>query len=714
MVSSALFGITLSMIGFSAPSHGMEPAAIVTGATDPAGSGAATTNAVVEPFVPTVVIKGKRPRRRIDRERYDLDKDLGFQGSTVAEALRRVPSVAVDANGKIYLRGRTNVQVYIDGHPSILTGGDSRGLVLNAMPSNWVSAIEVITIPNASMAMGNGDAIINLVTNKDHKPGGFGSGELTTNGSDRTGLNLAGSYGNSRLTISGGLNIRQDAQATSNSSTIETFDGAHSPLSLSQVLSDYRLLNRSGSVRGGVTYTPNALNSLSAQLELTHATSSSDGQIQSSVGEGEPGLGERYDQTSRQSDDTLGRSLDLSWTYSDLDKGETLRLNLNVSRNVSQARSRDQFAYRMPIVRQSEAQRRSDNRTSMTVVSLDYERPLGEGQVTTGLNYNQTRLGATSLATGEGQIDNDLLSNQSRDRQAISAIYGTYQRPFGERWSVQAGLRAEAYQVGSNQGGRDLKDTYTQWTPSIFVLYQTETGAKWRLAYSREQQSASLQARNPNLVYQDAQTFTEGNPNLKAQTTDNFELNYDTFSDRGDAQVKFFYAPTRGVVVPMTRVLTDGVIVRGQDNGGTGYSLGMEVNVGRRLTKKLNLQLNLGVAQNSRQIQANEREQATALSGQAILNYNPSDKDTFALIYTVQGSGLTGQGTSKPFSFSSLNYSHTFSPKLALTLDVQNPFGKGSTRQRSETPTLITNSESRSDNRVIMLTLRRSFTHFER
>ena len=97
-----------------------------------------------------------------------------------------------------------------------------------------------------------------------------------------------------------------------------------------------------------------------------------------------------------------------------------------------------------------------------------------------------------------------------------------------------------------------------------------------------------------------------------------------------------------------------------------------------------------------------------------MLNYSPGPADSLAFIYTVQGSGLTDQGRSRPFRFSSLNYSHSFSPKLTLTLDVQNPFGKASTRQITETPDLITRSQTRSEGRVIMLTLRRSFVHFER
>lgn len=700
MVSSVLFGVALGL--FSAD----EPVPVDTPSHQEAPQAA--------PAVPTVTIKGHRPKRRIDRERYDNGQDAASQSGTVADALSRVPSVTVDANGKIYLRGRSNVQVYINGQPSTLMGAEVRGLVLNAMPSNWVSAIELITTPNAGMAKGDGGPILNLITNPNRKPGGFASGDVSANGSGQTGVNLTGSYGGSRLTVNGGLSLRDDRQVSANETRIETFDSARGPLGLSQAANSLRTRTHNESFNGGLTFTPNDLNSLSAQLVLTHSARSSEGRLRSLITDGAGLTRGLYDQVNHQSDDSHGQALTLNWTYSDLDDGETLKFNLNDSRSTSPARALDQFRYRVPTLRQSQAERLSSNSTAMTTLSLDYERPLGEGLVTTGLNYNQTKANAATRATGEGVIDNGLLSNQSDDLETISAIYGTYQRPFGERWVVQAGLRAEAHRIGSSQEGGELKDRYTHWTPSLFMLYQAQPTAKWRLAYSRQQQSASLEARNPSLVYQDAQTFNQGNPNLKAQTTDSFELSYDTFAEKGATQVRLFYSPTRGVVVPVTRLLTDRVIVREQENGGSGYGLGFDVNMGRQLTSKLNLQLQLGVARNSRDASNGDREQATALSGQAVLNYGLSDKDNIALTYMVQGSSLTGQGTSKPFSGSSLNYSHTFSPKLTLTIDMQNPLGKGRTRQRYETPTLITTSESRADHRMVMFTLRRSFVRFER
>jgi hypothetical protein len=401
MVSSALFAIGLGLLGADEPVPVAKPASLED---LQAGS-----------VVPTVTIKGHRPRRRIDRERYEIGQDAASQSGTVADALRRVPSVAVDANGKIYLRGQTNVQVYINGQPSTLMGADVRGLVLNAMPSNWVSAIELITIPNAGMAKGDGGPIINLITSPNRKPGGFASGDVSTNGSGQTGVNLTGSYGGSRLSVNGGLSLRDDRQVSANDSRVETFDSARVPLHLSQAHNSLKTQTHNETFSGGLTLTPNALNSLSAQLVLTRSARTSEGQLRSQSSDGTGLTLGLYDQVNQQADDSHGQALSLNWTYSDLDDGETLKLNLNDSRSKSPARALDQFRYRVPMLGQTQAERLSSNSTAMTIFSLDYERPLAEGLVTTGLNYSQTRANGSTRATGEGVIDNDLLFNQSRD-----------------------------------------------------------------------------------------------------------------------------------------------------------------------------------------------------------------------------------------------------------------------------------------------------------
>ena len=97
----------------------------------------------------TVTVTGNRPTNRIDRQVYDVKNDVSATNGSAADALGNVPSVAVDPDGTVTLRGSTRVQIYIDGKPSAMMQGDNRGATLNAMPAEDIESVEVINNPGA-------------------------------------------------------------------------------------------------------------------------------------------------------------------------------------------------------------------------------------------------------------------------------------------------------------------------------------------------------------------------------------------------------------------------------------------------------------------------------------------------------------------------------------------------------------------------------------
>ena len=162
---------------------------------------------------PVVTIQAERPTNRIDRQVYDVKDDVAASNSSAADALNNVPSVAVDPDGTVTLRGSTRVQVYIDGKPSAMMQGDNRGATLNALPAEDIESVEVINNPGAQFGNeGGGGPILNLVMKRNRKPGGFGA--LNANGGTAHRYNSAasGSYNTGRVGIQGGVNVRHDGR----------------------------------------------------------------------------------------------------------------------------------------------------------------------------------------------------------------------------------------------------------------------------------------------------------------------------------------------------------------------------------------------------------------------------------------------------------------------------------------------------------------------
>src|SRR5690606_15630588 len=116
---------------------------------------------------------------RLDKKIYNIGKDLTTRGATVGDALSNVPSVAVDIEGNISLRGNENVRILINGKPSAIAGfGDTDALT--QLPADAIERVEVITSPSARYDAEGTAGILNIILRKE-KTLGF-NGSVTLNG----------------------------------------------------------------------------------------------------------------------------------------------------------------------------------------------------------------------------------------------------------------------------------------------------------------------------------------------------------------------------------------------------------------------------------------------------------------------------------------------------------------------------------------------------
>ena len=111
----------------------------------------------------------------IDRKIFNVDQDLTSSGSTAIELMEKLPSVEVDIDGNLSLRGSTQVRLYVDGKPSMLSSSD----LLETMPSSMIESIELITNPSAKYSPEGMAGIINVVLKKNNKVGFNGNTSFT-------------------------------------------------------------------------------------------------------------------------------------------------------------------------------------------------------------------------------------------------------------------------------------------------------------------------------------------------------------------------------------------------------------------------------------------------------------------------------------------------------------------------------------------------------
>ena len=150
-------------------------------------------------------------RTSIDRRSYGVANDLQATTGSIGDALRNIPSVEVDVNGNVALRGDPNVTILIDGKPSGRFRGEGKGQALQSLPADQIDRVEVITNPSAAFSPEGTAGVINLITKKTARPGLSGGvrANVGSGGKQNGGLNVSRKDG--RLTLSGDLYARHDS-----------------------------------------------------------------------------------------------------------------------------------------------------------------------------------------------------------------------------------------------------------------------------------------------------------------------------------------------------------------------------------------------------------------------------------------------------------------------------------------------------------------------
>jgi outer membrane receptor for ferrienterochelin and colicin len=151
----------------------------------------------------TVTSDSTAMRTSIDRRSYSVANDLTAKTGSIADALRNIPSVEVDVQGNVSLRGDPNVTIMIDGKPSSMFNGDGKADALQQMPADQIDRVEVMTNPSAAYRPDGTAGIINLITKKNRKPGATGSFKLNVGPDGRYNTGVTGNYVKGKLTLSG-------------------------------------------------------------------------------------------------------------------------------------------------------------------------------------------------------------------------------------------------------------------------------------------------------------------------------------------------------------------------------------------------------------------------------------------------------------------------------------------------------------------------------
>jgi outer membrane receptor protein involved in Fe transport len=515
-----------------------------------------------------VIVKAEKSQVQLslDKRVFNVGKDLSNRGGTAADVLDNVPSVTVDVEGNVSLRGSSGVRILVDGRPSGLVGiSNTNGL--RQLPANLIDRIEVITNPSARYEAEGMAGIINIVLKKDQAPGFNGAIDLTVGQPDQYGASFNLNYRKNKFNFFSSYGLRYNERPGNGNQYQEFYAG-----DTTFITQLNRERNRSGwsnSLRFGADYFFNPKNSLTTAFSWRYSNEDNFGEIlyRDYLNSLSNPIG-----TTRRTDDESEKepNLEYSLRYNKnfARDGHELTADVRFQDNTEQENSnfRERFyaADGLPSGEPDFVQRSQNKEGERNLIlQVDYVHPFGkdgkfELGYRSGIRDIRNAFQVESLINTDWQelpgLTNELLYDENI--HATYAIVGNKIR----RFSWQAGLRAELSDVKTELlATQEVNDRplYTNLFPSGFLGYELPNMHSIQLSYSRRIRRPRFWDLNPFFTYSDARNFRSGNPNLNPEFTDAYEISHLKHWDKGSITSAAYFRHTEGVIERIRQQLSD-------------------------------------------------------------------------------------------------------------------------------------------------------------
>jgi outer membrane receptor protein involved in Fe transport len=633
----------------------------------------------------TVTAQSNAIRTDIDRRSYDIAKDLQTATGSVADALRNVPAIEVDVAGNVSLRGDANVTILVDGKPSSLFSGPTRGQVLQQLPASAFERVEVMTNPSAAYRPDGSAGIINLIPKSARALGRSGTARINLGADDRGTVGVSGFSVSKTVTLTGDATYGHDIQRVDQTDRRTTPDPT-----TGGALDSAQVARSHGAVdvlvgRAAVDYDPDAKTHFTAELRGTGiGLKAQDSSL--FTGQAPGAVTEAF---GRQGVTTLTRN-DIaatgSWRRKFGDEHD-LTASLTQQRTTNHTDRRDTIVFTTPPLPGVAEDIRAESTQDVSHLKVDYNRPLAGGaKLKAGyeLQVDLDRFdnsGLRGLTPGAETLD-PRLTDRFRFNQAVDGAYVTYQRPFGDL-TVLGGLRIEDTRIDLNDVTSRAKASSddTHLYPSLHLDYKLDAAQQLSASVTERIQRPQPGEYNPFRVYVDPFNFRAGNPDLKPQQTWSYEAAWQYRQGAAVYIATAYFRDNRRGVTEVVQDLGGGVLLTTKQNLSHSRSGGLELIASGKLTSSLtvNASANLGWTEiDASGLGFPQNRSAFTPSARAVANWQATPKDLLQLQGVLTGKRLTPQGYHEATGLMNLGYRHKFNDDwsfFAVGRDVLNSLG---------------------------------------
>lgn len=522
---------------------------------------------------------------KIDRRTYRVQQTPHSEQKDAIQLLRGVPAVTVSPDDTVSLLGNGNVRIYVDGRPYL---GDP-AQYLRTLHGSDVERIEIMTNPSAQYSAEGSAGIINFVLRK--KQSDTTAGTISTDVVSPLNPAIHGSikfrHGKWTLELAAAANAgRRPARYTKNR-TIEEFAGG-------PAIGDEERGGGStsdASVYGSakVTYDLDARTSLSANLiALGYRQRSTN---RASLRATTPGF-DAFDERLDYATSAAYFERELAFDHKGSTDGETLTASLSSQSNPRHPETGTShfsnggslFTERLKASREDKGQ-------------IDWQHPVGKHDIlSVGGTWSRSRLSERYRfdSANTGGLGSFTAADQFVGVDHTLAAYLTYQHPIGS-WTVMPGVRVERDRRDiASPGHPDVQTRRTDLFPTLHVDHPLSANLTLTLSYSKRIDRPSLNELRPYAIVQDVLNAKRGNPSLRNQSTDAYEINLHYHRRKLDAGL-IVYDRETSHLWSTAYATVDGINVNSQINSGHSRDRGAELDVSTPLASgfKVNASLNL-------------------------------------------------------------------------------------------------------------------------
>jgi outer membrane receptor protein involved in Fe transport len=520
----------------------------------------------------------------IDRKSYDVTKDIMAQSGTASDILKNIPSVEVDLDGNVSLRGAGDVMILINGRPSPLFGKLNKAEVLQQFPANTIEKIEVITNPSARYKPDGTSGIINIILKRNVKGGWNGSLIGNTGNRDRYNSSLTLNYNPGTVNIFGNLGIRKDSRRRTNTVSREYFDTIHQethgyytedgislthPLALLATLGFTLDVNKNNSIglSGNYSNRNQVKNDINTKLfsDRTHLYTSYLDRL-------------RYDPEYE-------KEKNVTAFYEHKFRGEdhTLRIELNIASSKEREDNHYENKYYFPSSHSTYDNTSIFQGEDQQLLNIDYAHSISEdSKLEAGYSgsFNQQNFdfyGEYFDFQSAKFIQDNIRTNQFLFNQSIHSWYGTFQKDY-KKFGYSIGLRLEESII---KGYQVIKDTsiandYSKLYPTLHMSYILSDQSQLQLNYSRRVHRAEGDDINPFPEYQDPYNVRAGNAKLLPEVIHSVEFGVKWQNRNYTFVPSLYYRYKQNGFTQITVPINDTVLLTTIQNLSNDQSVGLE------------------------------------------------------------------------------------------------------------------------------------------